>query len=349
MNLYKVTGIEDSALLNSLDKEVILQYTSEEEIFSLVFDFEPVEYQTTTSPIRKDSIPGAYFERFYYSKDRSKLLFKDWADPNKNIYDCFDIVQIYFGLNGFKETLQFVKEKLIDGKPLIKRDKKIITNFINKKGHTEIYCSTTNYSIEDKLFWSPYGIKSNHLLEDKVFKTSKYYIQKPGEEYRTSSVCYSPTYVYTEFQSGNKKLYSPYKTKRFITNCTKNDIGGLLTYIPPSHESTLIITKSYKDCRVLRNMGYNSIWLQNEGMIPDLEILLPLVIDFDNVIIFFDNDETGVKASEKLVDILQNYVMGNVYSLHLPFYLYEEKIKDPSDMYKIKGEKELELFLTSNI
>ena len=32
------------------------------------------------------------------------------------------------------------------------------------------------------------------------------------------------------------------------------------------------ITKSYKDCRVLRNLGLNSIWLQNEVAIPSRNI-----------------------------------------------------------------------------
>lgn len=349
MDLYKVT-IEDVALMDYIDKDVILQYTSEEQIFSLVFGYEPEEYQFTTSPLRNDTIAGAYFERYYYSRDKSKLLFKDWADPNKRLYDCFDMVQAFFGLSSFKSTLQFIKAKLIDGKPLEKIIRKENPSFKKNEGRTLLCCSTRGFNIEDKHFWEPYGITSSQLQEDKVFRVSRYFTQKPSEDYRTVQVCYTQTYVYTEFKSGNKKLYSPYKSNKFITNCSKNDIGGLLTIKSPDISNILIITKSYKDCRVLRNMGYNSVWFQNEGMYPDEELLRNLVAGYEYVVILFDNDETGVIAASKLHDIIESYELNDsVTSLHLPFYLLNEGIKDPSDLYKAKGIKELNEFLITNI
>ena len=96
-------------------------------------------------------------------------------------------------------------------------------------------------------------------------------------------------------------------------------------------------------------MGYNSIWLQNEGMIPSLDILIPIVKDFKYVVIFFDNDETGVRASEKLRNILMHNVDSSISTLHLPFYLLEKNIKDPSDMYKELGKETLKEFLNNNI
>lgn len=349
MNLFEVTGNEDSALIDYIDKDVILQYTSEEKIFSLVFGYEPEEYEYVVSPFRDDDNPGAYFETYYYDKDTSKLLFKDWGDPNKRLYDCFDAVQVYYGLPNFKSTLQFIKANLLDGKPLIKRERVENKGFKINNSRTIIQCSTRTFDLNDKNFWEPYGITSQQLKEDRVFRASRYFIQKPNEELKTLQICYSQTYVYAEFKSGNKKLYTPYKKNRFITNCNQNDIGGLLTLIDPSQNDTLIITKSYKDCRVLRNLGYNSIWFQSENIFPDKDLIIPIIKDYRQVIIFFDNDETGVKSAEKYKHEIFNLVNSVVTTLHLPFYLLDEKIKDASDMYKHKGKEELENFLNSNI
>ena len=57
-----------------------------------------------------------------------------------------------------------------------------------------------------------------------------------------------------------------------------------------------MITKSYKDYRVLRNLGVNVTWFQNEGAFPDN--LDDIINDYKDVIVFFDNDFTGLAASE---------------------------------------------------
>lgn len=349
-NPYKVYAHEDKALMDYLSKDVLLNYISEEKIFSLVFGFEPEEYMFYTSPLRPgDTEAGAYFERYYYNKESSKLLFKDWADPIQNRYDCFDMVQRYFNLPTFKSTLQFIKTTLIDGKNLVKREKKELENYKESKGKTLLQCALTNFTLEDKYFWEPYGITSTQLKEDCVSRVSRYFYQKASEEYRTITNCYNQSYVYEEFKSGNKKIYSPYNKKKFITNCGANDIGGLNSIKYPYQDKQIIISKSYKDCRVLRNLGYNSIWFQNEGMIPDSDLLVNILNGYGEIIVFFDNDETGIKASIKLVEVLKTLFTSHITSLHLPFYLLNEKIKDPSDLYKERGQQELIDFLESNL
>ena len=104
----------------------------------------------------------------------------------------------------------------------------------------------------------------------------------------------------------------------------------------------LMITKSYKDYRVLRNLGVNVTWFQNEGSVPNN--LKKIINGYKDVIIFFDNDYTGLEASEKLVNIIGN----KAREIYLPIPLLEEGIKDASDMYLKKGVDELKLFLTKN-
>ena len=44
------------------------------------------------------------------------------------------------------------------------------------------------------------------------------------------------------------------KKPRFVTNCTADDVGGVHSIDPFSQY--IIITKSYKDYRVIKNQGF---------------------------------------------------------------------------------------------
>ena len=324
-----------------MDKNEILSYVSEQDIYELVFGFKPEEFDKVCSPLRVDFNPGAYFER---TPTDNRLFFIDWGDPKKSLHDCFDVVQRYFNLPNFYQTLSFVKEYLIDGRKLAKRD--LISHTPKKPKKTDISFQTRAYLLTDKIYWEKYEITIQQLLEDRVMAVSK--IKIVGKKGTNISTPYTPCYAYTEFDSGNRKLYFPYRegSKRFLTNCSKNDIGGLHNL--DLNDPQLIITKSYKDYRVLKNQGYNCVWFQNEGMTPDMEFLDPLISSFSDVIVFFDNDKTGIEASIKLVEKLQ-LIYGKGYSLYLPTELLVEGIKDPSDLIAKKGRQELLNFLNSNI
>ena len=84
-------------------------------------------------------------------------------------------------------------------------------------------------------------------------------------------------------------------------------------------------------------------------MIPDIEVLKTFIPYFEDIIIFYDNDETGIKASLKVKNVIDSNFGKNCYILSLPEELLEQKVKDPSDMYYLKGRQELINFLNTNI
>ncbi len=328
-----------------IDKEKLLAYVSEEEIFELVFGFKPEEYQYVCSPFRKDSNPGCWFERSQLS---DKLEFIDYADPFHNKQDCFTCVKRFFNLSNFYQTLLFIKRSLIEKRGITKvRDiEEERKNFVPtpRKG-VEIYVKPRNYIQSDKTFWYRYGITRTQLASDKVIPVGKFALlgSKKGD---ITSIVYTNCYAYTEFEGNRKKLYFPYKTGkgRFITNCTQNDIGSVLHL---KDSTQLVITKSYKDCRVLRNEGTNCVWFQNEGMIPDDSILLKLVSPYSDIPVFYDNDSTGLLAGKKIVEKINSLKPGVARRVTLPISLLAEKIKDASDMYCMKGKEDLREFLKS--
>lgn len=319
-----------------IDKQSILKYITEEEIYESVLHFKPREFDYICSPLRQDNNPGAFFQRGLYS---GKLLFVDWADPFNTHYDCFYFIQRYYNLPNFYATLKFIRDNLISGSVRNNIYDRRIETKIKKEDvkKVEIQIEVRPFNKTDGYFWSKYGITSKNLREDKVFAVSRVLLKNTRRGNREIPL-YTKCFAYTDFPDNRKKLYFPYNKgrKRFLSTCTKNDIMiKHLIKVPQ-----LMITKSYKDYRVLRNLGVNVTWFQNEGAFPDN--LDDIINDYEDVIIFFDNDFTGLAASEKLVNIIG----GRARGIHLPILLLEEGIKDASDMYLKKGIDELKLFLT---
>lgn len=328
--------------LGYISKDKLLEYVTEEDIFELVFLFKPVEFEYVTSPLRHDTNPGCWFERDITT---GKLQFRDFGDGDKPL-DCFDVVQRYFKIPNFYRTLDFVKKALIDGKGIkadIKHIKPKIKREVATKTRVKILVRTRPFNNADRKFWQPYGITKRQLIEDKVFPISQFKLvgtKKGDVSVRPQKIAYA----YTEFDKEMKKIYQPYLKKfKFATNCDQNAVGGIKNLSPFGRQ--LIITKSYKDYRVLKNQGLNSIWFQNEGQIPSLEILLNLCKRFDSIVVFFDNDDTGIEAANKVVSLINQHIPGKARRICIDISMLKFGIKDPSDLHKRKGRRTLTDFL----
>ena len=90
----------------------------------------------------------------------------------------------------------------------------------------------------------------------------------------------------------------------------------------------MLITKSYKDWRVLKNAGYNTIWLQNEGCKIPFDRLIQLQ-QYRTKFILFDNDDAGIKASNNLAEYANGFDNG-----YIPIWYDDESVKDSADVVK---------------
>lgn len=327
----------------------LLDYVAQEEIFESLLGIYPIEGDYYCSPFRKDSNPGCYFQM----DPNGVIRFMDWADEENNRLDCFDAVKNYFNLSSYLQVVHLIYDTLILGKPVdqIMGKKENHTSDFKPteiKQETKIMVHPCKFSKRDEEYWSEYGITEEQLLEDKVYSISKVYTS--GKKGQHISYCSTKlAYADVNFPSGHKKVYFPEAAStgslRFLTNCTHNDIGNIskinyqLNYI--------IITKSHKDCRVLKNLGYsNTVYFSNEGQVPEEKILQALLKSFRFVYIFYDFDDTGIKASEGLKSIIESY-----YPEKRIFLLYTQnvKIKDISDYYKFLGGYECSQYLKQNV
>lgn len=282
------------------------------------------------SPFREDNNPCCYFD--YYN---GRLYFYDWGNYSiingikMFAIDCFSAVKLYYGLDRFPQVLQFTY-KMLKSKYKPQETKTNKTFKETNKETTPIFIETRDWNNYDKEYWLQYGISKQNLIDDKVCPLNRFCIN--------TTIIDAPChcYAYTDFVDFKKKIYMPFRDKRFITNCSKNDIGGIRFL---TEDKKLIITKSYKDYRVIKNLGYNVIWFQNEGMIPNnLDFLLPF-----KVFIFYDNDRAGICGATTVKNHCKSLGIDATM-----FYLDVGLPKDASDVYKEKGENFIKQFLYDN-
>jgi len=305
---------------------------NQEDIFKIVFgniDFNSY----VTNPLREDKTPGAWFEW-----KNNILYFRDFAYGSKPL-NAIEFLKEYYKAST-KEVYEIIDQVLIDKtrKPEEIKIKTGKRKKHNSGGKAEIYFLPDEFRQKDKKYWEQYKINKSFLEQENVFPTNNIITVRENKYKEIHS--YSRCYAYSFFNC--VKIYCPYNNyMKFITNCS-NNVVGCKDNIDYSKKH-IVITKSLKDCGVLKNLGLNAVWFQNEGMIPkDLDFLK----NFDNILIFYDNDEPGVKASERVRSYLSNFLGKKVYRYHLPKKLFlESKIKDPSDFVKVYGYKKLRKIL----
>lgn len=326
-----------------ISKERLLSLVSEEDVFKLVFGCIPSVSTKYLSPFRQDTNPGC---SFYYSH-KGELRFSDFA--TRTNLNCFDAVQRYYSLPSFADTISFIMDKLIDHKDLATCTKAVSTvssHHHNQKPSKTISIIPRAFTKKDLRYWNSFGISLYNLIEDNIRPVLKYSITqgKHTATFNTISSCY----CLGSFSMDRKKLYFPNQQFRFLSTCLPKDIGLIATL--PREGRTLIISKSYKDCRLLRNLGYTSCWFQNEVTLPPISILTNLVQRFNRIIVFFDNDLAGITGSSSLTNAFNSIRANASVAYHLdPSLLSSHRITDPSDFVQVYGLSNLKQELTNQL
>lgn len=330
----------------------IIQRVPQLELYKYIVGYEPRESRYYTSPVRQhDVTPGTW-----YIWEDGKLFHIDFADPIRQRRDCFQILMersnltlpqaVSHLISVFKLTPEspILFPELAQGKGFRRGSQEGKTSGLREQS-TEITFKARVFDDDDKKFWyDRYGVQKRQLIDDQVFPIIWY---RFWSKTKNDWIVIRPrgvAYAYTDFEHGRIKIYCPEADKkhRFLTNCGANDIGSIHKATPLPQ---LVIAKSYKDCRVLRNEGVNAVWFQNEGMVPDMELLQKLVSPYREIILLFDNDYTGMMASQKLTDIIRPMTT-IVRATHIPKSY--QNTKDPADLRHYQGPDELKRFLDLN-
>jgi DNA primase len=80
-------------------------------------------------------------------------------------------------------------------------------------------------------------------------------------------------------------------------------------------------------------------------MLPKPTLIVQLCKRFDEIIVWFDNDEAGLKSCKIVVNYINSLFPGKAKALHLDTSLLKQGVKDPSDLISKKGKTELIEFI----
>jgi hypothetical protein len=323
--------------LIELSPEQLLQKVTQESIFEFVLEHPFSYHHRYTSPFRKDTKPDCRFEQ----RTDGIILFVDFGErsvgrPHKTHRSCFAMVMDRYNVNlsgAIKIICQqfHLSTSTTDYQPV---NPSQYTKVSTPDELTNIRYEAKPYQKSDILWWSSFLIKPEELLSDGTFNIRTYWIKKSGKfsKFTPYSHCYAFDFV-------NKvKIYQPYSQKyKWITNCTEDDIGNVNNINPMGGE--LIIKKSYKDHRVIRNLlGLKDVvWVHNEGCIPSIGVLRNLIERFDLLTFFYDNDPDGIEAAKKITAECNKIKEGCARYIHLPLNL---PYKDPAQMVSKEGRQD---------
>lgn len=264
---------------DTLTKECLLSKVSEYQIFKhFCPPFDDVG-KKFTSDLREDNSPTVSIAVLR----SGRLWYKDFGYPEHK-FDCFGYVGYKYNLT-FYETLKHIdmvfglglstSASLSRPIPTLERARKVTFK------ETVIKVKTRPFNAQDYYYWSDFGITVDILRKFDVHPISHYWINEQR------FTCNTISYRY-RFDCGYK-IYRPLEEDfKWFSNVGVQCIQGY--HQLPEGGRTLVLTSSLKDVMCLEVLGYSSIALQSEMLMPRQSTIEEAKARFEEVIVLYDND-----------------------------------------------------------
>lgn len=243
----------------------------------------------------------------YYSSKSQAFRWKDWTG---NDGSAFDLVMRLYNVN-FSECLEIInREMFLNIESDYNRDLRL--NQTPKRDVPEVIERNFNYDVDymnwnKKLlfFWEQYGIKKEHLDFYGVNALrSVFAYSKSNNPYTIEATEYEPIYAYIE--EGWAKIYRPYsQPMKFLYVGDKPDYFVFGYDQLPEKGKNLYLVGGEKDVITMYAHGMSAVCLNSEESSPiNYPKLLELIKSnkFENFIIMYDNDTTGKRQMDKIID-----------------------------------------------
>ena len=224
--------------------------------------------------------------------------FKDFATGDEG--SCFDLVMRLNRVT-YIESLRIICNDFQLGndstRTIIKPPIKEIVQFdytIQKKEFTK----------EELAYWNKFGINQEVLKQFNVTSLLQFSAKnKEGKFYTVTSN--SGKYLFAYENENWVKIYKPRDEKKFrFQYLGQKDPDFIFGWeqLPKSGE-IVFLTGGEKDVMALFSHGYPSFTLNSETAALSPGIVLELKSRFKNVLVLYDNDQTGTKQSDQLVKL----------------------------------------------
>ena len=300
-----------------IDKEFILKYVSEEEIFEKYMQTRVYPGTMYRTGLREDRTPSAAFS---VSKGRLRL-----TDYNGSFSgDCFDYVATKYNITFWEAIEQIAADFKLTTRKTKRKPRPVNQEF--REETSELRVEWRGFVAEDLAYWLSFGIMEEVLLYFNVGAIKYLWV---NGKLRYSYSGRDRAFGYWFSESEIKAYFVEREEYRFLGN-----YRGLQGYrqLPDSGE-LLIITKSYKDVMYYRQLGIYAVAPASESSILTEEEYKDLSSRFTRVLVNYDLDLTGVRSTKK---------MKKAYCLDY-FFIRDKRDVGPKDLTDYHKEYDSEL------
>ena len=281
------------------------------DIFKYIQLMNNVEFQESVE-IAADK----YSFNLTYTDSKFETNQKNLIDQIKKISDFF-----IRNMNEVKSTeaLDYLKNRKLDGEDI----KNYKLGFAEKDDKKLIqYCKTNNISDADFKKLGLFSEKGNFLFKNRIiFPITNFRSEVVGFGGRALED-FGPKYL----NSSESSIYKKNRTLYFLPNFLKD----------VKKHKFVIIVEGYFDVIAFNKLGFSNV-ASPSGTALTIQQLNQISKYTDEIYLCFDNDQAGVEATKRIVEIKNNIGKDlNIYSILLP-----SKYKDISEFYE-SGEKNIE-------
>ena len=281
------------------------------DIFKYIQMINNVEFQESVE-IAADK----YSFNLTYTDSKFETNQKNLIDQIKKIADFF-----IRNMNEVKSTeaLDYLKNRKLDGEDI----KNYKLGFAEKDEKTIIqYCKNNNMSDADFKKLGLLSEKGNFLFKNRIiFPITNFRSEVVGFGGRALED-FGPKYL----NSSESSIYKKNRTLYFLPNFLK-DI---------KKHKFVIIVEGYFDVIAFNKLGFSNV-ASPSGTALTIQQLNQISKYTDEIYLCFDNDQAGVEATKRIVEIKNNISKDlNIYSISLP-----SKYKDISEFYE-SAEKNID-------
>lgn len=321
-----------------LTVEYILSKLDDTDVYKYYMGRDFTEGKATHSPFRQDENPSFCISR----GNNGRLHHIDFADSTKK-GSCVDLVMQLYNLNLVEALLKIDNDFCLGIKS--KEEKEYIKTISNVTHTPEepslIQVVSRPFDTADLAYWNQYTIDRRDLKENDVYAVKKLYINGRKIPQKDTDMIFG--YLYED----RWKIYKPFATRKdkWKMNFPNNWMSGLHR-IKPGSDVTLV-TKAKKDEMILSKLVTSTCSTQNESEDAITKDNLSLLqANSDRVLINFDSDETGVRASRHF----NQYGFGWINCPGTYVNPEGKRIKDFADLVHYYGMDELiKLFKHKNL
>lgn len=264
------------------------------------FHNEPklIQGHNISNPFLSEKQKTPSFNIFCDQKGGHEWKFKDFATGEQG--SCFDLVMKLFNLDFTEAKARICHDFNLSNQALKTVHRMEPTKLMSEKRSTEYSIKPKDFNKQELDFWSKYGITIEILNRFKVRSLEEFSAKnKDGKSYTSRSD--NNKFIFAYDQGDWCKLYKPLDKKfrfQYLGDKPQNFVFGLEQLPEKGH--FVFLTGGEKDVMSLAAKGYHAISLNSETAKPTPELLSDLRLRFTEVVILYDNDETGMKQSEAL-------------------------------------------------